>query len=130
MPRRQLVRDAFRPRGETYVYHVFTPALVYRLDPKNNNPDLPTIALRNSKDNYTSFWLVRGIVSFGQVDLTEKFKLPLSGTSGRGVVYCVTSDPFTVSYYPKQTAVIKTTDDKGLDRDPKDILADVLREYL
>jgi len=110
--------------GEQFAFHVFTPALVYRLE---NPCDLPVMALRSSLDNYQSMVLFHKIDVLGPSSLEPLFDEPLPGTNGRGVAIMFTESPMQVWYPEKQRpAKIKTKDGSN----PKQILEVVIEKYV
>lgn len=111
------------PKDGLIAFHVFTPALIHRLA----NPDfaLPTIAVRDSRTNYRRFFLVHELQCFGPSRLAETFDTPLPGTGGRGVVFCLTAFPVLVFYRRGELDTFASPED----RDPKDILTEVLEFF-
>jgi hypothetical protein len=114
-----------KPKEGNIAFHVFTPALMYRLD-KNNPIEMPVMALRLSTDNYEQMMLFDKIECLGQSSLDPLFENPLPGTNGRGVAIMFTKGRVRCHFRGRKVPV-KIDCTEG--RDPKAILADVIRSY-
>ena len=110
--------------GDRLAFHVFTPALVHRLDPKSAL-DLPVMALRFEHENFEQMMLFDRIECLGASSLDPLFDSPLPGTGGRGVAIMFTYGPVRCSWRGRSVPKIDCNDS----RTPKDILADVLSAY-
>lgn len=122
----QLVSRIIKPKtGERFAFHVFTPALQYRLE--NSSCNLPVMALRSSLTGFQSMLLFHKIEVLGPSSLEPLFEEPLPGTGGRGVAIMFTQSPMEV-WYPKGQSpkVIKTLDGAS----PKLILTEVVKKYV
>jgi hypothetical protein len=110
--------------GVKRAFHVFTPALQYRLENKVSN--VPVMALRSNLHNYGKMKLYVRIECLGPSSLDPLFDHPLPGTGGRGVAIMFTEFALRV-WYPDgaRPSVIDTPDG----RDPKDILEEVKLKY-
>jgi len=110
--------------GVKRAFHVFTPALQYRLE--NSASQLPVMALRSSIHNYSKMKLYTRIEAMGPSSLDPLFDNPLPGTGGRGVAIMFTEFPLRV-WYPEgqRPAAIDTPDG----RNPKEILEEVKLKY-
>lgn len=95
--------------GVKRAFHVFTPALQYRLE--NSGSKLPVMALRSSLHNYGKMKLYTRIECLGPSSLDPLFDAPLPGTGGRGVAIMFTDFPLRV-WYPEgqKPQVIETPD--------------------
>ena len=102
------------------IFHVFTPALMYRLSP-NPEIDLPLMALRFKP--YTEMYLFDEIDCLGpsKLDLIDP---PLPGTDGRGVAVMFTDHLVRCHY---RSICPKIACPEG--RDPKDIMQEVMSLY-
>lgn len=111
--------------GVRRAYHVFTPALQFRLE--NSNVTLPVMALRSSKQNFEAMLLYHRIEALGPSSMDPLFDSPLPGTGGRGVAICFTEFALRV-WYPEgqKPTLIETPDGKH----PKDILEEVKLKYV
>lgn len=113
-------------RDETFAFHVFTPALLHRLNEDADPPlDLPVMALRSSKQNYNTMLLFDRIEVQGPSQLEPLFDNPLPGTGGRGVAIMFTKSILHCSFRGNPPQAIDC-DDK---RTPKEIFADVISLY-
>jgi hypothetical protein len=110
--------------NEKIAFHVFTPALVYRMNPANNL-DLPVSALRLERDNYEKMYLFDEIECTGKSKLTSLFDNPLPGTNGRGVSILFTTSSVVCSFIGDMPVAI----DCSKDRTPEQILQDVIKIY-
>ena len=110
--------------GVKRAYHVFTPALTYRL--KNRDSNLPVAALRSSLHGYTKMKLYQRIEALGPSSLDPLFDNPLPGTNGRGVMIQFTEFPLRVWYAEGQPPTVIDTPEG---RSPDDILDEVLKRY-
>jgi len=110
--------------GVKRAFHVFTPALQYRLE--NSGSKLPVMALRSSLHNYEKMKLYVRIEALGPSSLEPLFGNPLPGTGGRGVAIMFTEFPLRVWYPEGQKPVVINTPDG---RNPKEILEEVKLEY-
>ena len=110
--------------GVKRAFHVFTPALQYRLS--NSDSQLPVMALRSSIHNYGLMKLYHRIEALGPSSLEPLFDNPLPGTGGRGVAIMFTEFALRVWYPEGQKPVsIETPDDVT----PAKILEDVKLQY-
>jgi hypothetical protein len=111
--------------GVKRAFHVFTPALQYRLENKGVSA-LPVMALRSSNHGYTKMRLYHRIEALGPSSLDPLFDAPLPGTGGRGVAIMFTDFAVRV-WYPEgqKPATIDTPDG----RNPKEILEEVKLKY-
>lgn len=122
----ELVSKIIKPKqGESFAFHVFTPALMYRA----NNPDcnMPVMALRSSETNFEEMVLYHQIDVLGPSSLKPLFDRPLPGTGGRGVAIMFTSSPMEV-WYPKKHSPRKVKTFDG--REPQVILTEVIKKYV
>ncbi len=110
--------------GERIAFHVFTPALLYRLD-KTKPIELPVMALRLERDNYEMMYLFDQIDCINGSSLEPLFDKPLPGTNGRGVAIMFTNGEVKCFY--RGTIQPKVIDCK--DRTPDQILNDVIDKY-
>lgn len=110
--------------GVKRAFHVFTPALQYRLE--NNASGLPVMALRSSIHNYGKMKLYTRIECLGPSSLDPLFDSPLPGTGGRGVAIMFTEFPLRVWYPEGQKPPVVDTPDG---RNPKEILEEVKLKY-
>lgn len=110
--------------GVRRAFHVFTPALQYRLE--NNTSGLPVMALRSSLHGFNKMKLYTRIETLGPASLDPLFDKPLSGTGGRGVAIMFTDFPLRVWYPEGQKPPVIDTPDG---RNPKDILEEVKLKY-
>lgn len=108
----------------TRAFHVFTPALQYRLE--NKDSLLPVMALRSSNHNFTKMKLYHRIEALGPSSLESMFDGPLPGTGGRGVAIMFTDFAVRV-WYPEGNPppIIETPDG----RSPKEILQEIKTRY-
>jgi hypothetical protein len=111
--------------GVKRAFHVFTPALQYRLENKGNSA-LPVMALRSSNHGFTKMKLYTRIECLGPSDLAPLFDAPLPGTGGRGVAIMFTEFALRVWYPEGQKPMVINTPDG---RNPKDILEEVKMKY-
>ena len=114
-----------KPKTGNVAFHVFTPALMYRLD-RNNPIEMPVMALRLQSDNYEQMMLFDQIECLGRSSLDPLFDNPLPGTNGRGVAIMFTESRLRCWFRGRKIPV-KIDCTEG--RDPKDILKDVIRSY-
>lgn len=105
-------------RKEHYVYHIFTPALVYNFE---NKCSLPIMAIRFSSNKYNTMLLADELNIDGPSDL--KIVPALPGTGGRGIAICHTQSPIKMIFRKKSPIF-------DCDGDPKDILKRVLKFFL
>ena len=110
--------------GVKRAFHVFTPALQYRLE--NSQSNLPVMALRSSRHNYGKMMLYHRIECLGPSSLDPLFDAPLPGTGGRGVAIMFTEFAFRVWYPEGQKPKVIDTPDG---RNPKEILEEVKMKY-
>lgn len=110
--------------GVKRAFHVFTPALQYRLE--NSQSQLPVMALRSSLHDYSKMKLYVRIECLGPSSLDPLFGNPLPGTGGRGVAIMFTEFPLRVWYPEGQKPPVIDTPDG---RNPKDILEEVKLKY-
>jgi hypothetical protein len=110
--------------GVKRAFHVFTPALQYRLE--NNASGLPVMALRSSIHNFSKMKLYVRIECLGPSSLDPLFDSPLPGTGGRGVAIMFTEFPLRVWYPEGQKPTVIDTPDG---RNPKEILEEVKLKY-
>lgn len=110
--------------GVKRAFHVFTPALQYRLE--NTASTIPVMALRSSIHDYGKMKLYTRIECLGPSSLDPLFDSPLPGTGGRGVAIMFTEFPLRV-WFPRghKPGVIDTPDG----RNPKEILEEVKLKY-
>lgn len=114
--------------GTEWAYHVFTPALVYRLA----NPDsrVPVMALRSPESGYRLMRLFHQIDCLGPSQLRPLFENPLPGTAGRGVAIQFTSAPIRVWWTGSRRRVLLPAEVFCPDdRTPQAILEDVFALY-
>lgn len=114
-----------KPKAGNIAFHVFTPALIYRLD-KSNPIEMPVMALRMQSDNYEKMMLFDRIECLGKSSLDPLFDQPLPGTNGRGVAIMFT-DARVRCWFRGRKIPVKIDCTEG--RDPKAILVDVIRSY-
>lgn len=126
MPKPELTSEIIIPKaGERFAFHVFTPALQYRI--KNPECNMPVMALRSSRADYAEMRLYHKIEVLGPSSLEPMFDDPLPGTAGRGVAIMFTESPMRVWFPKKQSPrKIKTPDN----RNPEAILLEVQRKYV
>jgi len=110
--------------GVKRAFHVFTPALQYRLE--NSQSKLPVMALRSSLHEYSKMKLYVRIECLGPSSLDPLFGNPLPGTGGRGVAIMFTDFPLRVWYPEGQKPPVIDTPDG---RNPKEILEEVKLKY-
>lgn len=110
--------------GVKRAFHVFTPALQYRLE--NKGSALPVMALRSSNHKYGKMKLYARIETLGPASLDPLFDEPLPGTGGRGVAIMFTEFPLRVWYPEGQKPPVIDTPDG---RNPKEILEEVKLKY-
>lgn len=111
--------------GVRRAYHVFTPALQFRLENKTTS-QLPVMALRSSLHNFSKMKLFVRIEALGPSSMDPLFDSPLPGTGGRGVAICFTDFALRV-WYPEGARPVPIDTPDG--RDPKDILEEVKMKY-
>jgi len=73
--------------GTLRAVHILTPALQNRMA---KNTDEPLMAVRSSRNNYTTLRMFRKVKILGPCELAETFSAPMPGTNGRGVAVIFT----------------------------------------
>lgn len=109
--------------GRKLALHVFAPALAHRKANPGNT--LPVMALRSSLHNYGKMRLYHRIDMLGPASFEEIFDNPLPGSGGNAVAIVFTEFPIQVWYEEGQPPATIDTDN----RDPKDVLNEVLQRY-
>lgn len=117
-----LVTNTLR-QGVLRAVHVFTPALQYRLE---HGGHLPVMAVRSSLYGYRKMKLYHRVQILGPSTMDPLFDAPLPGTGGRGVAILFTQAALRVWYQDRLPDLTLDTSDN---RDPKDILQELLRRY-
>lgn len=111
------------PGGVKRAIHVFTPALMERLD-KTKRSRKPIIAIRSALHNYEMMILCRGVKIHGPSEMFEDFDNPLPGTGGRAVAVMMTEHAVEI-FWDETDPDPRPINTKG--KKPEDLMAELSR---